>query len=241
MNILPLALIVATCLTAAPGHRRSWDLGQYSWVKLERQEAGAVPSAQPVKIPAATLSGMLASLLLTGGGEQEPLFSTEEVTRFAGPMAEALALADPGEDLIFMSTAKHGGGFMAPRLTVTGRMFVLAGRLNVIIQETRLDYDGRARANAGPPMPTNGQRQEPSPAMVSASGAASLRRDWVAFPLELALAAPRAAPAPLPGQAAPALPPSAAERLRALKHLRDENLLTEEEYQKKRQEIIKDL
>jgi hypothetical protein len=48
-------------------------------------------------------------------------------------------------------------------------------------------------------------------------------------------AVPTAAPAP----ATPS--PTAEERLRALKRLRDDNLITEEEFLRKRQEILKEL
>ena len=167
MNILPLALVVATCLSAAPGHRRTWALGTFSWVKLERQEPGAPANAQPCAMPRAALAGILTSLTIPAGPDREPLFLAEEAARLAEPMAEALAVADPGEDLIFMSTVKRGGGFMAPRLTVTGRVFVLEGRLNVIIQETRLEYDGRVRANDTPPLPGNGQRARPGAAVIA--------------------------------------------------------------------------
>jgi len=245
MNLLPWTLLASICLTAAPSHRRNWDLRQYTWLKLERQEAGAGPSAHPAVIAPAALKGMLAALVLTDGQDREPLLTGEEVARLAGPMAEALSLADPAEDLCVFTTTKRGEGFMAPHLTVTGRFFVLDGQLNVIIQETRLDYEGRDRAHGGPPMPDYGFRAKPGPAVISAPGAGQVRRDWVRFTLD---AAPKAAPgaaapvaAPVPAPAAPAPRTSAEERLKALKHLRDENLLTEEEYQKKRQEILKDL
>jgi hypothetical protein len=82
----------------------------------------------------------------------------------------------------------------------------------------------------------------------------SLRGDWVIFPLQAlsSVVASPAGPAPLPAMSA--APPSAApaaaarrddrffeeqeQRLRGLQRLREQNLITEEEFQRKRREIL---
>jgi len=231
---LAAVIALAGSLCAAP-HRSSWDLRNSSWLKLVGSEAGAPPNAHPIAVAPEALKGILLSVVLEVQGEREPLFAPDEAVRILGPMVEALSVAEPGEDLVFFSTNRRGKGFMAPELTITGRVFVQGGRVNLIVRETRLDYVGPMRANVGPPTPSNGSRKTAGPAVLAAKGGQNLRPDWLAFSLE----------APPAIQAQAAVPPTpgspAEERLRTLKRLREENLITEDEYQSKRKEVLKNL
>jgi len=83
-----------------------------------------------------------------------------------------------------------------------------------------------------------GSRVRPSQVTLRCPGALSRRGDWLVFPLDQAPPPPPVA-APKPVQAA--AHPEQEERLRALKHLLDEKLITEKEYKTKRAEIIKSI
>ncbi len=86
-----------------------------------------------------------------------------------------------------------------------------------------------------------------------AEGATNLRPDWLALPLAPASPTPATALAPAPAApapqaAAPAIPKPGQDfydlqyqRLKALKRMRDENLISEAEYQEKRGAILKTL
>jgi hypothetical protein len=235
------ALAAAVAFAGNAPHRQNWDLRQFNWVRLVPQEKGAEPNAHPARLDAEALKGLLAAVTFDAGGAQETLFSREDLNRFAGPIAEALSLADPGEDVAVFCTSRRGAGLLAPDLTVTARVFMKGEALNLLVQETRLDYAGRARANAAIPLPSYGSRTAAGGASIQAPGAAPVRADWVAFP-------GRAIPAPRPDESvrvvplqAPAPRGAAEERLRTLKRLREENLITEEEYQEKRKAVLKEL
>lgn len=238
-------LTVAVGLQAAPPRRANWELRQFNWVKLVDQEKGAEPNTHPARVTPTGLRTLLAKVQMLPGGE--PLFSREDLDRFQGPLAEALGTAGPGDDMVIFCTSRKDGGFLAPEMTLTARMFVKGDRLHLIVQETRLEFAGPARAHVGPPLPGYGSRTQPSKAALRAEGAETLRPDWLSFPVAEAAKAPEPAPAavPVPDPQVHSVPlvvkphkPSAEERLRTLNRLRDEKLVTEEEYQRKRKEIL---
>ena len=222
--------------TAAPTRQHRWDLLKYTWVRLERRETGSEPNDHPARIEPATLRPLLESVQITGEEGLEPLFSKNEMDHINGPICAALGQALPEEDVLLFSTFQHSAGIFGPALTVTARIFVKDGQLQIIVKETRLDYATKALAEVDPPMPGYGSRTTPGKAVLRTDRARLVRPDWLAFHLE---AAPAAVAAPA---AAPAREMTPSEqRLRNLQRLREQNLITEEEFQKKRQEILKDL
>jgi hypothetical protein len=145
---------------------------------------------------------------------------------------------------------------------------VREGALNLIVHDARLAVLDRYYADRTLPKFQYGSRQTASSESLQAPGATNLRRDWLALPLATAVATtPATAPAPAAAATTPvAAPPTApavvpatapaptpagtrdaafyeaqAQRLKALKKLREENLLTEAEYQEKREAILKTL
>ena len=181
------------------------------------------------------LRGLLEGVNVVTGEGTERLFTVDELNHINVPIAEALAQARPEEDVILFSTFKRNGGLLSGGLTVTARLFVTDGRLQFIVREARIDYAGPVLADVAPPMPEYGARAVPGAAVLRARVGEPIRADWLAFPL-----ASIEAPVPVAPAAAPA-PAPARERLLRLKQLREQNLITEDEYQKKRGEILKDL
>ncbi len=251
------ALAALPVLAGDPGQWR-WQPANFTWVKRVPAEAGAPANDQPVRLAKETLAAALASVRFSADGKDTPLFVKDEVPVLAKILGEAFALAKPDEDLVLLSTARRGGGLMAAAQGVTARLFVKDGALNLLVHDTRQDFMDRYLVEGAQPSFTYGSRMAAAPVSLAAPGATRLRGDWLALPLAAPPAAPAApvpapaaAPAPQPAAPAAALTPAAAgprdaafyeaqtERLRALKKLRDENLITEAEYQARREAILK--
>ena len=257
-TLLLLALVPTTAPAAEPGQTQ-WKLANFTWVKLVPAEPGAPANTQPATLSPEALQATLGTVRATVDGQELPLFAKDELKALAKALSEALALAQPREDLIVLSSFKRGGGFMEMAVGLTARLFVQKGILNLIVHDARLDFLDRYSADHTLPTFAYGSRTAASATSLQAPGATRLRGDWLALPLA---AAPAAAPvaAIAPNAAAPApivatgvaaatstLPRDAAfyeaqtQRLKALKKMRDENLLTEAEYQQKREAILKTL
>jgi len=256
-------------LRAAGGEQTRWTLGDFSWVRRAPIEQGAAPNAQPAQLSPEAIEALLAPVRATVEGKQVPLFTKAELKDLANALGEALALAQPGEDLVLASTARRDRTF-ARAEGVTARLFVQGGTLNLIVHDARLAFMDRWIDENIQPTFVYGARGTASLAQLQAPRAKRLRPDWLAWPLApvpastpaaVAVAAP-VAPAPVPEAppvpaatpvaapaAAPAPAPAAqdepyeakAQRLRTLKRLRDENLISEAEYQEKRAAILKAL
>lgn len=255
------ALAALPVLAGDPGQWQ-WQPANFTWVKRVPAEAGAPANDQPARLAKEGLTAALASVRFQAEGKDTPLFAKDEVPVLAKILGEAFALAQPHEDLILLSTARRGGGLMAAAQGVTARLFVKDGALNVIVHDTRQDFMDRYLVEGAKPSFTYGSRTAAAQVSLEAPGASPRRADWLAFPLaalqQAAPAVPAAAPVATvqPGAPAPVEAPAAApappvrdaafyaaqtERLRALKQLRDEHLITEAEYQAKREAILKTL
>jgi hypothetical protein len=245
----PIAL--AGPATAAPEHRTTWESGPYTWVKLQRQEAGAEPNQHPCPLTAGAVTALLAEVQLLDQGRTEPLFAAKELAGLQDSLVAALGQAGPGEDLVLFSTQRVEPGFLAHQLTTTARIFCQGGRLNLIVGDARVDYVSRIPLYSAAPPPEQGSRKRTGSVRLASAAGQSLRADWLALPLPASGAAiPVPTPATLPATGAAPAPaatpaagpaPNAAERLRTLRQLRDQDLISEQEYQQKRQEILNGL
>ncbi len=249
-HAVALALALAASLPvlqAAPSAgRRRWEIATFTWIERAPAEKGAAPNSQPLVADPALVAKALGSVQCHAGAQAEPLFAADEAADLGRIMAQALAVAGPGEDLQLVSTAKRGSGAFKSSLAVTARAFVQDGRLNLIVHDVRLDLVQEFLIFNKVPDYQFGSRAAAGPAVLTAAGAEARRADWVVLPLGQAAAAtpdtPAAAPAPA-GPPPPAEPPPPSanllERLRVLKQARELNLITEEEYTQKRQELLK--
>lgn len=245
------ALAALPALAGDPGQWQ-WQPANFTWVRRVPAEAGAPANDQPTRLAKEPLAAALASVRFQADGKETPLFVKDEVQVLARILGEAFALAKPDEDLVMLSTARRGGGFMAAAQGVTARLFVRGGALNLIVHDTRQDFMDRYLVEGAKPTFTYGSRTAAAQVVLEAPGATRLRADWLALPLAQApAAAPEPAAAPQPAAPAAVTTPATAgprdaafyeaqtERLRALKKLRDENLITEAEYQARREAILK--
>lgn len=244
-------------------NRREWSIGEFTAVRLQPQEPGAAPNAHPATVPVDWLKQVLASITITVNNREERLLDNDEVAELAVPISQALSLARPQDDVLLLSTSKRDAGLLGTAYGVTARLFVQGGALQFIAHDTRLDFVHAYRGSRIVPDFVFGSRTEQSKAVLKTSVGSQPRADWVAFRLgapaaaapapATAPAAPVAAPAAAPAATSPAAPAPAAggrdarffeeqeQRLRTLKRLRDQNLITEEEYQQKRREILQTL
>lgn len=264
--LLALLIAVPACLAAEPD-RRTWELSPFTWVKRRPAERGAPANAHPVRVDAAALGQALADLRLLARGRTAPLFTPEEARALAAPLAEALALAGPGEDLELMSSAKRDGILLDRSTGVVARAFVAGDRLNLLVGEARLDFTDQYFAEFRLPALNHGTRA--AAGRVALGGAELRRPDWALLPLAAAAVAVAKAPAPAPVVApapaanpapvaapatavapvaapAPARPaatsdPDLEAKLKALKRLREQDLITEAEYARKKEELLKGL
>jgi hypothetical protein len=247
--------MVAEALPAKPG-KRSWSLHEFTTIRLVRREPGSKPNQHPASVSPAILSQQLAAIQFVADSAAQRLFSADEVAELTAPLAQALASAGPDDDVVLLSTSRRGEGFLTPPTGVTARLFVQDGALQVLLNDTRLDFVNRYRGTNIEPEFVYGSRAKAGPAVVQSGGARNVRADWLAVslttpPVEAGTPPAAAAkPVPAPPAAAPAPAPAAQpaasgdeieRRLTTLKRLRERNLISEEEYQQKRREILQQL
>lgn len=243
---------------AAP-RQRIWSLHEFTRIELAPREAGAEPNQHPAALQADALRQQLAQIQSVGRNGAQPLFAPDELGELVLPLTQALGRAGPGDDVLLLSSARRAGEMLMSPTAVTVRLFVQGGKLQFIVRDTRLEFYDTYRGTNVAPRFSFGSRKAASGATVQSAAATNLRPDWLAIapqgaapanpaPAAAALA-PAAAPAPAPaGTAATpaparkALDAAAAEdierRLETLKRLRDKGLISEEEYQQKRKEIL---
>jgi hypothetical protein len=240
-SLLALVLLWGplVAVTAPPATRRTWELSLFTWIRRMPAEKGAPANDHPRRVEVATLAKALGSVRFVSGKAEESLFEPSEAMELGRIMAEALALVEPSEDLELLSTSKRNGGLFDSSLAVTARIFLRQGRLNLIVRDTRLDFMGAYNLDFRMPKFRFGSRTEAGAVILRSEGAESPRPDWLVFPLR----APdsTAAPTQSAGPTAVAPPASLEGRLRALKQLREQNLITEEDYTRRKQELLKEI
>lgn len=259
-GLLGLATVTAPLRAGEPPaarahHRTYWDLSFFTWIRLVSRESGAPLNEHPATLAPEALQQKLGAIRVQLEDGVEPLFFPQELAALVKPLGEALATAEPGEDLLLVSSNRRGAGLLSAPLTLTARLFVRDGALQVILMDTRHNFADAFHGTSIQPEFTFGSRSKLGPALLKCEGAPQPRPDWVAFPLESLRAQTAVAPAPVvpvPNALPPTAPPAPEGvnrdstfyrmqevRLRSLKHLRDENLITDAEYQAKRLEILK--
>lgn len=248
-----------------------WPIGEFSEVRIVSAEAGAAPNSHPASVSAQTLRQLLAAVRVKLSTGEESLFAVDELDEIVSTLSEALRLAKPDQDVFVRSSSRRGASRFTRPYAVTARLFVLGERLNLIVNDARADFFFRYRASGAMPEFTYGSRATESKTALARLGIPGPRGDWLEIPLSgeaaappapravapaavapaaaaaPAAVAPVAAPAPAPAAPAPARIRDAAfaeeveQRLTTLKRLRDKGLITEDEYQQKRREVMSTL
>lgn len=225
----------------AKSPRSRWDLALFTELSLVPREAGSPRNEPPRELDPEALGRSLGQLRLNTEDGEEPLFDTSELAGLLKPLAEALALATPEQDLLLLSTHRRGGSFLNVPLTLSARIFLKDGALQLILGDTRKDATSYYLAQRMPPSFSYGSRSKASEARLKSSEGTQPRPDWTVLPLAGLLKGTTPAATSRPNSAPAAPPRDARERLQNLKRLREENLITEAEYEAKRTEILKEL
>ncbi len=182
--------------------RKTWRLNEFTAVQIVAREAGSVPNNQPAMLQPEGLRQQLALVAATIDNKSQPLFYGDELKDLVEPIAQALAVAGPDEDIVLLSTSRRGESFMSPPLGLTARMFVQGGNLNFIVHDARRDFVDAYIGTKVPPTFQFGSRGAASRVTLQSTSAASKRADWITIPIAAA-AVTATAVAPAPTVAAP--------------------------------------
>ena len=236
----------------APRNQAVWKYGEFSALRLVGQEDGSSPNEHPVRLDPASLVNRLGSVEFDSGkGRMRPLFSRDELEEMVPQLSQALAQARPDQDLLLVSSARREGGALSLPQTLTARLFAHQGELQLIVQQARADLLSQFRSTRLTPRIEFGSRRSDSGVRLQTGTGSLARGDWVRLPLTAGgagmaanVAAPTQPQMP-PVATAPARPArdeafyaAQGQRLSGLLQLREQKLLSEEEFQRKRQEII---
>ncbi|MGY0197037.1 SHOCT domain-containing protein [Leptothrix sp. BB-4] len=219
---------------------QAWNIAEYSAVRLVPVEAGAGPNQHPQELAIERIERWLSQARLQGG--REPLFMRDEVESVAKGLAEALRVARPNQDVILLSSARRSGP-LTPMLSITARVFVADGALQLLVQGDRLNVVTPFRAQQLMPALNFGSRALASGVQLQRDGQSGRRSDWLAWPLADAEPAPRKAvatpsPPPSPSASDPAGEASLEARLRRLKALHEQGLISDDDYAQKRRSLL---
>ena len=250
-------LLVGQASPSANTKQRLWSIREFSRIELVAREAGAEANQHPAALQADVLRQQLAQVQVVERGAAQALFSPDELAELAGPLVQALGRAGPGDDVLLLSSARREGAMFLAPTALTARLFVQGGQLQLIVRDARFEFYDAYRGTHQPPHFEFGSRTASGAASLRSAGATTRRADWLSIPLVpvTQAAMPAATPAAVAAPASPASPSPAAapvarkpldaagaedieRRLETLKRLRDKGLITEEEYQHKRKEIL---
>jgi hypothetical protein len=260
-----LALVAAvSCAADSPGDVTVLWSANDQWVKIEPQDdAAASPNDHPAQLTSEAISNALAALRIrivdgdTAAETQRSVFTAEELRNLAPRIASGLAKAGPRQDVTFSTIGSHpraAGGLVKDPGVNAGRVFYDDARINVIFGELQSGY--RKRSVYGQRTEDFTARREGSrtkaaehewmlaarPGVQLHSTPGGVRNDWVEIDTA-AVASGAAAVSQAPGEV-PAATKSGVDleqRLKTLKELRDKNLISEEAYRAKMQELLSEL
>lgn len=250
--------------SAAPRTVAMVHQGIFNYVRIERAEDGAAPNLHPLDLGEEDLARLLGTVRLG----TKPLLDKDDLDEIVPHLAAALGRATAEQDVSFAVAGKHTAfGLFAARDVTTGRLFNTADGLQLIVGLAHQPFEDQFKAR-GTVIPFEpGRRAAPLAGAVTlkvAASAGSLRRaDWVVLrPAATAqLPASAAVPTPVPAPAAKTAPatgpvgvspvqPGASatpadarfrevsERLKTLDRLRDSGLITPQEYEQKRKQVL---
>jgi len=227
-------------------------------IKQDSVKGAKTPvNGHPVSLDEGQIRMAFNSLEFMSPGKEgsSPVFEDAELDVLARYLPTALAQAGPGEDVAFavVGNFKAVYGLAKEQMYTSGRVFYREGKLNIIFGEIHGKYWPNADRRLHPLAP--GSRSKPTvhtwalliqPDQEFHSGPEGQRTDWVV--LDLASMEARAAmgekaattqaPAAVPYYGAQK---SVEERLQILNDLKNKKMITNEEYEQKRLDILKDL
>lgn len=201
-----------------------------------------VSNQHPVSVGVPLIRQVLGSLQWeTSKGKRLALLRADEVEGLAPLVVQAFLQAKSHQDVLVLSTARREGGLLSVPNSVSMRLFVQQDSLHLMVGEARSHALDAYRAVKTLPAFDFGARQMASAVKLFAEGGQPVRSDWVSFSLQSTPAAHKRVDSPRlaqsVGEAANPFDAHAA-RLKGLLMLKEQGLITEAEYQAKRQAIL---
>lgn len=247
-----------------------WQDPDRGWVGLVAAELREGHDL-PVRVDDGWLRQALYDLRLWLGGREDDasrvrLINDEVLDVLAPAVAHGLARARPDQAVGFVLASRLGGfNFINPMRLTTGRVFVEGEKLHILFGRVGDQFlEGRRVAIANASIGTRERVLNRKDQVWSRGwGTETLREDWVTAPLETSEAAlPELPPSQVPAPAAPA--PTAPEpagqpattresgqeepavaglreRLELLQSLHADGLITDEEYDQTRRQLLEQL
>ena len=115
--------------------RTLWE-SKLQYVKIVDQDVTTLANEHPETISAEEMRIVLGSLSVIKKGifksTEEPLFTRRELQILGAALSSGLSQATSNEDITFVSIDKHKGAITQEDKTITGRVFMSNGRLNII-------------------------------------------------------------------------------------------------------------
>jgi hypothetical protein len=226
-------------------------------VRLEpRSEASAPANDHPVQLTGKQVKAWLARIKVRpeDSGQLVSLIPSTQRTELSIIIAQALGDARPNEDVVFHSFRSAGSWFGSHRRVTTARVFYRDGALNLIFGDLDDFYSERIDYELQPLEPGyRAMRSELSGEVVDTPQVAFVdgRKDWIR--LDTAPLAAAESARPLEVVSSPAPPVAASqprqaprdprwmqleERLLILDGLRRKGLITTEDYEAKKQDLL---
>jgi len=185
--------------------------------------------------------GILQRIFSESYKETQPAFSDEEVMHMETGISKALASAIPADRINFR--LKHPRGIFTPSIT-TGVVYVKDDRFVVMLgnyQYIPMPDKNVAYSQFSDPLDTQGVQTVtivPGPFQeLYKSERSKLKNRWLLIDYKALLSS---SPSPEQQTKTPETPDGLEEKLNTLKRLRDQGLITEEDYQAKKKELLKE-
>lgn len=224
-----------------------WKFGELSAIRTSALPPGTDQNQHPATTGTDNLTSLLAGIQIESAkGKFVSLFSRAELENLAPALVNALSSAGPGNDLLVMATARREGGMLSLPQTVLATVFVRQNQLHVLVKEARADLLSRFRSTHIKPVVEFSSRSQASGVKLQSAAGVNERSDWLALPLNAQTAATTGNQLVPASRAVTAVKSEnfyneQAKRLQGLKMLREQNLISEDEYQAKRKAIIEGL
>jgi hypothetical protein len=241
------------------------------YVRIVKQDVAkgmkVPPNEHPVSLDSDQIRNVLSSLEISLPKQDKsvPVFNKPELDTLSRYLSQGLAEAGPDEDVIFAVIGDYRAiyGLAKEQKYTSGRVFYREGKLNIIFGKIQEDYK-----SYGMYAPVDRRLYPLSPGSRSVRSEHvwtllpqldqsffesndGLRTEWVILDLasmearaamdEKAAASSGSGAGGGQGQAVLKTEKTVEERLKVLTELKNKNLISEEEYQKKRADILKDL
>ena len=263
-----LLLAASAGVAAAQETRTIWENGDEYVRVVARDGAQGARNDHPVKIAPRTLTAMLSGLRATPAkksmndtvvavelGDAIPLFSPATAQRLGKTLSAALRKATPHQDAVFQVRDNTSLiGFISQPVHTTGRVFWKNRRLHAIFGSihkgiVKRMVMGRKAGVVNPPRQAgrgvighSDYRVAPTPGVRYARMRnGTTRGDWVLIDPDIATTKMSAEDVPAAARTAPPAANSLEKRLRRLKKLRRDGLISEKDYRDKVRGILDEL